>query len=74
LSASSIYQVPAEGPNSTWIAGPDEDDPRLKQARDGFATGQEEPSRKAANLCATINTVEAVEILLGVLNSTGHGR
>ena len=55
------------------IAVASQDDARLKQARDGFATGQEGPCRDAANLCATINTVASVEILLDVLNSTGYG-
>jgi HEAT repeat protein len=70
VSASNAAASDVQGMRSSIAL---EDDARLKQARDGFATGQEGPCRDAANLCAAINTVASVEILLEVLNSTGYG-
>lgn len=48
-------------------------DPRLDRARELFRDGGEGTCREAAKICAEVNTVEAVEVMLDVFRSTGMG-
>jgi len=48
-------------------------DPRLDEARDLFRQGSEETSRRASIICREVNTVEAAELMLEILKSTGMG-
>lgn len=48
-------------------------DPRLDRAKKLFRDGGEDTCRQASQLCLEVNSVEAAEIMLGVLDSTGRG-
>jgi len=48
-------------------------DPRLDKARDLFRQGSEDTCRRASIICREVNTVEAAELMLEILSSTGFG-
>lgn len=48
-------------------------DPRLDRAKKLFRDGGEDTCRQASQLCLEVNSVEAAEIMLDVLDSTGMG-
>lgn len=48
-------------------------DPRLDRAKELFRDGAEDTCRQAARICREVNNVDAAEIMLEVLDSTGFG-
>lgn len=48
-------------------------DPRLDEARQLFREREEGSWRRAAEICVEVNTVEAAEVMLDVLRTTGLG-
>lgn len=48
-------------------------DPRLKRAKELFRLGGEEECREASRICREVNNVDAAEVMIDVLKTTGPG-